>query len=314
MEITYDAESSLSELNIQNFEAFGNNRISISDEQEDDKPDLYRGFLKFENLSDYQAKLKKLTVKLQDKDDELVQLPEEDLYVGSNDNWTTNTWEVNTDGNIPAYTKSAEFVLLMNMVATTASQVQIEDMELAVAIFEASITYDVKEIASYREVPFNAEHKLGNAGESIFDYVSIKHQIPVHFRPPKKEDLKLTVDGKEYDLKPEWITISPDDDDPSHTHEVFVELKDLRNEEMGQFKPGQQIGLIYPMTAVNLAQDEQLITNAEWIANTYPPGKPLIIREEDKAEKTTISVIHSRLKVVRGKAVLAMSILVSMKL
>ena len=34
MEITYDAESSLSELNIQNFEAFGNNRISISDERE----------------------------------------------------------------------------------------------------------------------------------------------------------------------------------------------------------------------------------------------------------------------------------------
>ena len=64
-------------------------------------------------------------------------------------------------------------------------------------------------------------------------------------------------------------------------HEVFVELKDLRNEEMAQFKPGIQIGLIYPMTAVNLAQDEQLITNAEWIANTYPPGKPLIIRERE---------------------------------
>ena len=54
------------------------------------------------------------------------------------------------------------------------------------------------------------------------------------------------------------------------TREVFVELKDLRNEEMGQFKPGQQIGLIYPMTAVNLARNEQLITNAEWIANTSP--------------------------------------------
>ena len=131
----------------------------------------------------------------------------------------------NTDGNIPAYTKSAEFVLLMNMVATTPSQVQIEDMELAVArSLKQVLLMMSKKLHPLGEVPFNAEHELRSTGESIFDYVSIEHQIPVHFRPPKK---KFEINGRwqRSNLKPEWITISPDDDDPSHYPRSFCRIE-----------------------------------------------------------------------------------------
>jgi len=305
MELTYEAESSLSELKIENFEAYGNNRVVISDEQLEEKPDMYKGSMKFENLSNYLTILKKVTAKLSGTEQELIQVPSDPIQLGANESWTSNEWEVDTKGDIPAYIKEAQFILMPELISTTTSSVQFEDLELAVAIFEADIEYDLKALASYREVPFNAKHFMNNAGAAAFDYISIKHIIAQKFRPPKKEDMKLKVNDKVYDLKPEWIKIEPDNDDPSVEHNIFVELNDLRNTEIQGIKPGQKVTLEYPMAAVNLTKDDSLVTNCEWTANTYPRGQPIIITQMGKEEKGIVPVTHQRIKVVRGKALLA---------
>ncbi len=116
---------------------------------------------------------------------------------------------------------------------------------------------------------------------------------------------KLKVNDKVYDLKPEWIKIEPDNDDPSVEHNIFVELNDLRNTEIQGIKPGQKVTLEYPMAAVNLTKDDSLVTNCEWTANTYPRGQPIIITQMGKEEKGIVPVTHQRIKVVRGKALLA---------
>lgn len=306
IEVSYDAESSLSDLKIENFEAFGNNKSYHTDEQLDDKPDIYKGCLVFENLSDYVAKLKNVSVKVEGGE-ELIKKPEGDLFLKPQEKYTSNEWEVDTKGEIPAYTKEVSFILLSNLLSTTNSVLNIEDIELSVAIFEAGITYDLKAIQSYREVPFHATHKLSNPGVSTFDYISIKHVVPKHFKPPKKDELVLKIDGKEVKIPPEAVTIKPDDEDPQAEHEIFVELKDMRNnEDLKGLKTGQSMELFYPLTAVNLTPEDKLITNAEWTANTYPLGKPIVItQQESAAEAAPIPVTHERVKLLRGKEIQA---------
>lgn len=181
------------------------------------------------------------------------------------------------------------------MKAITSTTVQIEDIELAVAIFNAEVSYDIETIESYREVPFTATHSLTNGGATPFDYLSIEQTVPEHFKMPEKEEIKLTVDGKEYDLDPDWIKIED--------RRLFIEMDGLKDTEMGMFEPNQELQVIFPIIADQLSPEESFVSPITWKANTLPRGEPIVITEE--GEEVKIEVIHRRLKIFRGKSVLA---------
>lgn len=296
VEVVYDAADSLSGVELEDFEAYGDNMVEIYDEQQDDNPDVYTGQLEFENLSPYVTKLKKVLVHEELKGEDVLSLEADDVYISTGGRWASEPWELDTQGEDPYYQKTAEFILLAELESTTTTSIEIEDLELAVAIFEAKITYDIETIASHREVPFNATHELENGGAAPFDYISIKQELQNKFKPPAEDELKLSIDGKEYELDSDWVTISG--------NEIFVELDDMREKDMGMLEPGQHMTLVYPIIADNLDADETFVTNAEWTANTYPRGEPIVLREEGD-EAVTIMVVHQRLRVRKGKSVLA---------
>ncbi|MCF2140171.1 MAG: hypothetical protein K9W44_08970 [Candidatus Lokiarchaeota archaeon] len=298
VEIEYDAATSLSELTVENFEATGENMVSTTEEQIEDRPDIFIGFLEYENLSPYIAKLKKVSVKEMEKDNapELIELSEDsEIFLSAGGIWQSNTWEIDTKGEIPKYQKTAQFILLHDLKAITSTTVQIEDIELAVAIFNAEVSYDIETIESYREVPFTATHSLTNGGATPFDYLSIEQTVPEHFKMPEKEEIKLTVDGKEYDLDPDWIKIED--------RRLFIEMDGLKDTEMGMFEPNQELQVIFPIIADQLSPEESFVSPITWKANTLPRGEPIVITEE--GEEVKIEVIHRRLKIFRGKSVLA---------
>lgn len=298
VEIVYTAMNSLTALEIESFEATGENMVSTSEEQEEEQPDIFKGFLEFSNLSPYIAKLKKVSVKELDKKDapELVQLDENaEVYLGANGVWQSNEWEIDTQGEIPRYQKTAQFILLHNLEPTTSTSISIEDIELAVAIFDANVAYDIETIESFREVPFNATHTLTNGGATPFDYLSIEQNIPEHFKFPEKEEIKLTKDGKEYSIPPEWIQVED--------RRLNIEMDGLKDSEMGMFEPNEEIKIEFPILAQNLSQEEEFISPVTWKANTLPRGEPIVITEEGEATK--IEVVHRRLKIFRGKSIQA---------
>jgi hypothetical protein len=309
--IMYDADDSLSKLEITNFEAYGANRTSILDEQIDDEPDFYKGILEFENISPYLAVLKEVSVKQKDKDAELIQLPElqenEKITIAPNTKWVSNEWKVDTQGEIPEYAKNASFILLPNLVAITSTAIDIEDVELAVAMLEAGIVYDIKEIKSFKQVPFNTTHTVSNAGEAKFDMLSIKQTIPKKFIPPKRDEIKMTLGGKKVDLDPAWIKIEPDDQDSSKEHILTIELDDLKSKEaIGPLEPGKDMIAEFPLIADMLTPEDKLLTNVTWMANTYPAGEPFVKTiAEEEGEGLVIPVNHSRLKLTRGKTIVA---------
>ncbi|WP_457559483.1 hypothetical protein [Candidatus Harpocratesius sp.] len=298
VEVVYNAATSLSELTVENFEATGENMVSTTEEQIEDRPDIFQGFLEYENLSPYIAKLKKVSVKEMEKDDapELIELSEDsEIFLSAGGIWQSNLWEIDTKGEIPKYQKTAQFILLHELKAITSTTVQIEDIDLAVAIFNAEVAYDIETIESYREVPFTATHTLTNGGATPFDYLSIEQNVPEHFKLPEKEEIKLTVDGKEYELDPDWIKIED--------RRLFIEMDGLKDTDIGKFEPNQELQVIFPIIANDLDPDDAFVSPITWKANTLPRGEPIVITEE--GEEVKIEVIHRRLKIFRGKSVLA---------
>ncbi|TFH27842.1 MAG: hypothetical protein E4G98_05795 [Promethearchaeota archaeon] len=294
VEIVYDSDFSLSDLNVEEFSAIGDNMVSTTDEQLDDKPDFYRGFLEYENLSPYIAKLKQVSVKELEKDKELITLSDDEVFISAGTEWQSNTWEIDTQSEIPRYQKTVEFILLHEISSTTSTSVEIEDIELAVAIFDASVMYDIDVIDSHRVVPFNSTHTLTNGGATPFDYLSIEQVIPDRFKLPEKDEIALTVDGKKYKLDQDWVSIE--------NRKIVIKMDGLKDSKMGMFEPNQEMVVIYPIVAENLTPADEFISNVEWRANTLPRGEPIIIREE---EPVKIAVVHRRIKIYRGKTIMA---------
>jgi hypothetical protein len=308
---TYLADDTITEMKIDEFEAFGNNRIVHSDEQMDDNPDVYIGSLFFENMSPYVAKLKAVSIKElsetnEKRNEELVVIQDEgDVLIAPGQRWQSAEWQVDTKGEIPNYSKEASFILLGEVKNNVSSSVEIEDIELAVAIFEAKVEYAIGTIPSHRDVPFDTTHTLTNAGAAPFNYLSVRHEVPAHFLPPNKDDLKIIVDGKEYPVKPEWVKIDPDDQDRDKPHVIFIEIPDLKETDIGYLNPGSSAIVKYPLTASDLSPEEEFLSNCVWTTNTDPAGEPIVIGEaEEGKEPIKISVVHQRVKIMRGKSVL----------
>lgn len=303
--ISYDLTETQSGLTVDEFSAFGNNNVMISDEQMDDNPDIYRSSFFFENLSPYTAKILSLELTEPNAEGALVELPEEELYVQSGEMWESEAWEIDTKGELPQYTKNVQFTLLPTITSITSMNISVEDIELAVAMFEAGVKYDVGTIASHREVPFTATHTMVNGGAAPFDYLSIEQSIQSKFIPPKKEEMVFKKNGEVIEIDQDLITIEPDTYDSEGEHRIFIELDDLRESDIGMFNPEDELTLEFPIIADRLSEDEQFITNAKWTANTYPRGEPIVIIEEGEAEDAVIQVVHQRIKLLRGKAVRA---------
>ncbi|MHA1522756.1 MAG: COG1470 family protein, partial [Promethearchaeota archaeon] len=84
---------------------------------------------------------------------------------------------------------------------------------------------------------------------------------------------------------------------------IFIEMDGLKDSKMGMFEPNQEMVLIYPIVADNLTPEDEFVSDVEWRANTLPRGEPIIIKEE--GEEVKIAVVHRRLKIYRGKKILA---------
>ena len=131
--------------------------------------------------------------------------------------------------------------------------------------------------------------------------------IPVHFAPPRKDEIKVTItrDGveDEVDIPRDAITIDPDNQEPSPAHTIVVSLKDLiANDAIKGFKPSDTVIMSYPITAVKPDAGVIFSPDVLYQANTLPAGKPLEVRFTGK-QAVAIPVVHVRRKYHKGKEI-----------
>jgi len=308
---TYTASSSLSGINIDRCGAYSNNRFFIEFGELDQEPDKFNCQLIFQNSSEFFERLVNADVYDPTDDTKKYVAIDPDVVpeLPAGAEWSSNIWQYTTPEpqTEPQFRKKCDFFVMADNQISTMGSIVIDEVEMAVASIDEKLTYDVKQLPSYRDTTFHVTHKLMNTGAAVLNEAAIREIIPAHFLPPDPKDLKLTLsrDGEDnvITIPGEAVTIEPDNQDPETSHTVTLALKDLiANDETKGFKPDDMFTLYYPITAVR--PDATVVYNPDVLyqANTLPAGKPLEIHVIGDAA-ITIPVLHVRRKYQKGKEI-----------
>ncbi|MBN2156437.1 MAG: hypothetical protein JW776_10370 [Candidatus Lokiarchaeota archaeon] len=294
--VKYNAPITLSGLGIDKFDAYTNNSFYEGFYETDERPDKYECQFVFENKSEYLLRLvnadvydvKNPSVKYVDIDPgEVPPLPE-----GAK--WKSNIWEYQSEpGQEPVFMTKVQFFVIADHMVSTEGLMEINDVELAVASIAGELSYDEKELASFRESTFHVNMKVENTGGADLNEVILTENIQDGFRPPETSDVVVTYNGDEIEV--DTIIVNRDG--------VTVELKDLKEKPLGAFKPGDIIQVTYPIVADKPNKTVIYTSDVLYQANTYPAGKALEVRPA----VIEIPVIHVRKRLIRGKEIIGLA-------
>ncbi|MHA1727844.1 MAG: hypothetical protein ACTSWY_03850 [Promethearchaeota archaeon] len=292
--VNYKTPSSLSGMDIDKFDAYTNNAFYIGISEMDETPDKYECQFTFENKSEFMVRLVNADVydrtntdiKYVDIDpSEIPPLPE-----GSK--WESKIWEYNVEnGEDPNFKTKVEFFVIADHIIKTEGILEINDLELAVASISGDLTYDVDIIPSFRESTFNVNMNVKNTGGADLNDIILTETIQEKFKPPTIDQVTVNLNGNEIDVGSDSIKIKGDT--------VSIELKELRNQSIGVFKPDDTIEITYPIKADKPSKNVKYISNVIYTANTFPAGKPI----EVIPEPIEIDVVHIRKRIIKGKEI-----------
>ncbi|NHJ47491.1 MAG: hypothetical protein FK733_06875 [Asgard group archaeon] len=300
----YESPLGVSGLDIAKFDAYTNNAFSIMTSELEEEPNAFECQFIFENKSDYMIRL--VNADVFNPDDEFEKYvdidPNEIPEIPAGGKWTSNAWNITTEDDvIPKFKTKVEFHTVADHQISTKFKLNYADLELAVAALEGLLSYDIERIPSFQVTSFNLTGKVTNTGGADLNEVTLIEKIQPMFLPPKPDEVKILVNGDEISI-PGTMAIEPDDDDATKEHVISIKLENLKDTDRGALKPGEEIVITYPITAQKPSRDSLYKADATLTANTYPPGKPIVV-EVDPIE---IEVVHIRKKVSKSKSVQAL--------
>ncbi|NHJ84372.1 MAG: hypothetical protein FK734_02860 [Asgard group archaeon] len=303
--VKYMKPHSLSDLEIQKFDAYTNNSYNIIANEMDEEPNTYECKFIFENKSEFKIRLVNADVyKADDPSVKFIDIdPNEIPVIPAGGTWESKTWTYATDdGDYPEFKTKIEFFTIADHQIVSKIKMNYADVELAVAALDGTIGYDVAKLPSFKITPFNLSGKIANTGGANLNEVKLVEQIQSEFLPPRPEDVQVLLNGRAIDVPSDAITIEPEDQDPTREHTITVVLENLKDTDYGPLKPGDEIEFRYPITAFKPTKETLYQANAILSANTYPAGKPI----EIKADPIEILVVHIRKNLAKGKDIQAL--------
>lgn len=305
--VSYQSPQAISELSIDKFDAYTNNSFSIVTTELEEEPNTYECQFIFENKSDYVIRLVNADVyKPKELDAKFVDIDPYDLpEIPAGGKWGSNTWNYSAKvGKYPKFKTKVEFYTVADHIISTKYKVNYADVELAVAALEGQLNYDIEEIPSFKITSFNLTGKVTNTGGANLNEVILTENIQEAFLPPKPNEVTIIVNGNEIMIPDGAVIIEPDDVDTTKEHTVTIKLDNLRDSDFGVVKPGDEITIKYPIVAHKPSKESVYLSNAKLSANTYPPGKPIVL----KVDPIEINVVHVRHSISKSKDVQALDI------
>ncbi|HUU77993.1 MAG TPA: hypothetical protein VMX55_06570 [candidate division Zixibacteria bacterium] len=292
-------------LKIGSFDAYTNNSFNIVSSELEDEPNSYECKFVFENKSEFALRL--VNADVYHKDDVNTKFididPEEIPVIQAGGTWESKQWiYTSEEGTYPSFKSKVEFYTIADHQINTEIKYNLADIELAVAALDGNVTYSTDKLQSFKVTPFTISGKITNVGGAILNEVTLVENIQHTFLPPKLEEIKVMINGKPFEISYDAVTIEPDNLDPTNDHTVTIELKNLKDTDKGALKPGDEIEIKYPITAFKPTKDILYRADATLSANTYPPGKPIVI----KADPIEIEVVHVRRNIAKGKDIQAL--------
>ncbi|MHA1646422.1 MAG: hypothetical protein ACTSVL_02520, partial [Promethearchaeota archaeon] len=270
----YYADKALTGIDFDKFDAYSDNTVGIEVIQEDNNPDNYMCSVLFLNESDFQVKLVNLDVINEATQEKVIDIdPKEIPPIAAQGTWQSVEWLSSTEnGEEPKFLKVVEFFLNSKRTISTLGQIEMEDIELAVAKMNGIVNYSIEAIPSFLVVPFNALLQVKNTGGAFLNELILEETVQKGYIPPKADEIELfsvpsteesekstelsadeEIDwdnvGEPISINSNWIEISPDNQDPEVEHVIKINLKELKDSELGQIEPGTIIKAKYPIQA-----------------------------------------------------------------
>ncbi len=298
---TYTAESTLSNLNFKELDAFCRG-FTYMRVREDERPDNWICKTIFENRSSFAVDLVKLQVRMKGSNELLFDVQDVEQDVLPNGKWESDERTVVATSE-PDFTYDLSYTILPHAVRSTEGSMKLEESSFDVLEADVSKKYSTSGLRSYRNQNVGVAISLTNTGSATINLMRITDDIPGLFEAPDIESMKISVAGKELELEQfkaeisSGITLekehkSPDGD--GHTLTMTIGTRGPLGLE-----PGKKITIAYDLIAPDPSpQNEKVVAplRAEFSAERFGP-----VCGRDCSDSPAIKVIHNRRDFSAGK-------------
>ena len=298
---TYTAESTLSNLNFRELDAFCRG-FTYMRVREDERPDNWICKTIFENRSSFAVDLVKLQVRMKGSNELLFDVHDVEQDVLPNGKWESEEKTVVATSE-PDFTYDLSYTILPHAVRSTEGSMKLQESSFDVLEADVKKSYSTTGLRSYRNQKVGVSITLGNSGSATINLMRITDDVPGLFEAPDLESMNISVAGK--DLDPEQykaeissgITLekehkSPDGD--GHTLTMTIGTRGPLGLE-----PGKEITITYDLISPDPSpQNEKVVAplRAEFSAERFGP-----VCGRDCADAPSIKVIHNRRDFSAGK-------------
>lgn len=281
-------------LDIEEFEAFSRNRFYVDTIERDEAPGVWDAKLVFENTSDFIYELTKADVSsLDDESQMLLEIVPEDIpKIPPRAKWHSKKWEFESN-EYPRFKREIEFKLVPYFQTIVAGTMAISDVELSIASITGEFSYDKLEVPTFKVEDIEAKLEITNNGSAPLNQVKvIQTDFSEYYTPAESGELQILLDGEEIDE--DIASIEFED------NSFKINMLDLKDSEMGMFKPDSTLEFIYPIHIDSPPRDATFESEITCLANTYPPAEEV----EFIPEVPIIEAVHMRRKLRNGKEVM----------
>jgi len=236
-----------------------------------DKQGEWECTVEFENQSDFELTLQKVSVmhkKETTKESILEDEPNEVL--APKGSWTKDFLVESQEP--PKLVKSNKFAINSMITKRVIGHTKKITDIIPVAAIEAKKTVTPQEVPAHAKTMMKVQNIVKNTGSAPLATVNVKDIIPAGFKPPSLDQVNLVIKGNP--LKSGVVLeMSPNNEDPNSAHELTISIPDL-NRIAGPLVAGDELIVSYNIQGWDPKPgDYPCALEADF--NVVPPGPPV---------------------------------------
>lgn len=274
------------------FKALTKYAFFLDNIQSEEDPEKWICKLEFQNQSDIDCLLEKITVT---KNGEEILKMESDEEVRAESTWT-HEFEI-VSKEVPQLEKSVEFTVMSEVQRKLKGHIRKEDTVLPVVAVQQEKSIEPIEVPAYEKTAMTVIATVKNVGSATIDQIEVTDVIPRHFKPPDPNEVEIFVSDRKVD-KDLDVKLEPPDQNSSMEHVLKIKINNL-TENYGGLTPGKDVKIIYKMTAWKPLPEITYVAPIHVIGYAKPAGPGA--EDATQPSEPQIKIRYARRSVRSGK-------------
>ena len=307
------SEKVISGVKINKFSGYSHAMHAIKKSEKNYAPNHWQCSLIFENHSDFKMKLKSILIYDKSKSKKILEHDFSETggaVVLPRAKYTSEYFDV-IDEKEPTFTRKVEYSVEYKTESNSKIISKYEENTFKITSVLIKKKLAEGEIKSFEETKINSRIIINNEGTIPIKGLMVSERIPEDFLPPRDiSEYKLYRSSGALELDDLEISVTPDDDDPSHEHtlELNINLKNNRLDSVIEVEDFLEIK--YPLKAIT--PDYKKAYNFPLKVFSYYPQYTdsrdkseffIIMDDISKMDQSAIKISHKRRKVMVGKEI-----------